>query len=56
MVQLIKKFFGLDDGASLAEYSLLLAFILLAAFGTVEALGLDMVPWFQKVASQGFGA
>lgn len=56
MVQLLKKFFGVDDGASLAEYSLLLGFILLAAFGAVEALGLDMVPWFQKVATEGFGA
>ncbi len=56
MVQVIKKFLGFEDGASLAEYSLLLAFILLAAFGTVEALGLDMVPWFQKVAADGFGA
>ncbi len=52
---MLRKFWTSEDGASLAEYALLLAFIALASFGAVEALGIDLVPFFDTVASKGFG-
>ncbi len=54
MLRIIKGFAASEDGASLAEYALLLTFIFLAVIGAVEAVGLDLVPFFETIVADGF--
>ena len=50
-VTAVKKFFRKDEGASLAEYGLLLALIAVACVGALTALGGKLSDLFTSIQS-----
>lgn len=53
MVQIIKRFLKEDAGPTVVEYALMLALIVLAAAGTISALGTSISDVFERITTQG---
>ena len=51
LLTLAKRFFGAEEGASLAEYGLLVGLIAVVAIGAVTALGVNVTAQIQAAAN-----
>jgi Flp pilus assembly pilin Flp len=50
MLTFLTVFVQEEEGATMVEYSLMVAFIAMACFGAVSALGQSLVPLFSGVS------